>query len=85
MKSKTVEVLELARPNRAGIIDVVDSDGNVVPLDYSGEDFVPDVNSCSGKDFTKRNRTIVEMCDLFGRIRSRAGFAEYHRGRGNYD
>ena len=65
MKSKTVEVLELARPNRAGIIDVVDSDGNVVPLDYSGEDFVPDVNSCSGKDFTKRNRTIVEMCDLF--------------------
>lgn len=85
MKSKTVEVLELARPNRAGVIDVVDSDGNVVPLDYSGEDFVPDVNSCSGKDFTKRNRTIVEMCDLFGRIRSRAGFAEYHRGRGNYD
>ena len=45
MKSKTVEVLELARPNRAGIIDVVDSDGNVVPLDYSGEDFVPDVNN----------------------------------------
>lgn len=26
MKSKTVEVLELARPNRAGVIDVVDSD-----------------------------------------------------------
>ena len=73
MKSKTVEVLELARPNRAGIIDVVDSDGNVVPLDYSGE------------DFTKRNRIIVEICDLFGRIRRRAGFAEYHRGRGNYD
>ena len=73
MKSKTVEVLELARPNRAGIIDVVDSDGNVVPLDYSGE------------DFTKRNRIIVKMCDLFGRIRRRAGFAEYHRGRGNYD
>ena len=85
MKSKTVEVLELARPNRAGIIDVVDSDGNVVPLDYSGEDFAPDVNSYSGKDFTKRNRIIVEMCDLFGRIRRRAGFAEYHRGRGNYD
>ena len=53
MKSKTVEVLELARPNRAGIIDVVDSDGNVVPLDYSGEDFVPDVNNYSGEDFTK--------------------------------
>lgn len=33
MKSKTVEVLALARPNRAGVIDVVDSDGNVVPLD----------------------------------------------------
>ena len=85
MKSKTVEVLDLARPNRAGIIDVVDSDGNVVPLDYSGEDFAPDVNSYSGKDFTKRNRIIVEMCDLFGRIRRRAGFAEYHRGRGSYD
>ena len=85
MKSKTVEVLELARPNRAGIIDVVDSDGNVVPLDYSGEDFAPDVNSYSGKDFTKRNRIIVEMCDLFGRIRRRASFTEYHRGRGNYD
>ena len=73
MKSKTVEVLELARPNRAGVIDVVDSDGNVVPLDYSGE------------DFTKRNRIIVEMCDLFGRIRRSAGFAEHHRGRGSYD
>ena len=85
MKSKTVEVLELARPNRAGIIDVVDSDGNVVPLDYSGEDFVPDVNNYSDEDFTKRNRIIVEICDLFGRIRRRAGFAEYHRGRGNYD
>lgn len=72
MKSKTVEVLDLARPNRAGIIDVVDSDGNVVPLDCSGEDFVPDVNSYSGEDFTKRNRIIVEMCDLFGRIRRRA-------------
>lgn len=45
MKLKTVEVLELARPNRAGAIDVVDSDGNVVPLDYLGEDFVPDANS----------------------------------------
>ena len=85
MKSKTVEVLELARPNRAGIIDVVDSDGNVVPLDYSGEDFVPDVNNYSGEDFTKRNRIIVKMCDLFGRIRRRAGFAECHRGRGDYD
>ena len=85
MKSKTVEVLDLARPNRAGIIDVVDSDGNVVPLDCSGEDFVPDVNSYSGEDFTKRNIIIVEMCDLFGRIRRRAGFAEYHRGRGSYD
>ena len=85
MKSKTVEVLDLARPNRAGIIDVVDSDGNVVPLDCSGEDFVPDVNSYSGEDFTKRNRIIVEMYDLFDRIRRRAGFAEYHRGRGSYD
>ena len=85
MKSKTVEVLELARPNRAGIIDVVDSDGNVVPLDYLGEDFVPDVNSYSGEYFTKRNRIIVEMCDLFGGTRRRAGFAEYYRGRGDYD
>ena len=25
------------------------------------------------------------MCDLFGRIRRRAGFAECHRGRGDYD
>jgi hypothetical protein len=64
MKLKTVEVLELARPNRAGVIDVVDSDGNVVPLDYLGEDFVPDANSYSDEDFTKRNRIIVEMCDL---------------------
>ena len=85
MKSKTVEVLALARPNRAGVIDVVDSDGNVVPLDYLGEDFVPDANSYSDEDFTKRNRIIVEMCDLFGRIRRRAGFAERHRGRGDYD
>ena len=30
MKLETVEVLELARPNRADVIDVVDSDGNVV-------------------------------------------------------
>ena len=85
MKSKTVEVLALARPNRAGIIDVVDSDGNIVPLDCSGEYFVPDVNSYGDEDFTKRNRIIVEMCDLFGKIRRRAGFAECHRGRGDYD
>ena len=85
MKLKTVEVLELARPSRAGVIDVVDSDGNVVPLDYLGEDFVPDVNSYSDEDFTKRNRIIVEMCDLFGKIRRRAGFAECHRDRGDYD
>ena len=25
------------------------------------------------------------MCDLFGRIRRSAGFAEHHRGCGNYD
>ena len=85
MELKTAEVLDLARPNRAGVIDVVDSDGNVVPLDYLGEDFVPDANSYSDKDFTKRNRIIVEMCDLFGGTRRRAGFAEYYRGRGDYD
>ena len=61
MELKTAEVLDLARPNRAGVIDAVDSDGNVVPLDYLGEDFVPDANSYSDKDFTKRNRIIVEM------------------------
>ena len=85
MKLETVEVLELARPNRAGVIDVADPDGNIVPLDYLGEDFVPDANSYSDEDFTKRNRIIVEMCDLFGKIRRRAGFAECHRGRGDYD
>ena len=85
MKSKKVEVLALARPSGADIIDVVDPDGNVVPMDYLGEDFVPDTNSYSGEDFTKRNRIIVEMCNLFGKIRRRAGFAECHRDRGDYD
>lgn len=85
MKSKTVEVLELARPSGADIIDVVDPDGNVMPLDCFGEYFIPDANSYSGEDFTKRNRIIVEMCDLFGKIRRRAGFAECHRDRGDYD
>ena len=85
MKSKKVEVLALARPSGADIIDVVDPDGNVMPLDCFGEDFISDANSYSGEDFTKRNRIIVEMCDLFGGTRRRAGFAEYYRGRGDYD
>ena len=85
MKLETVEVLELARPSGADIIDVVDPDGNVMPLDCFGEYFIHDTNSYSGEDFTKRNRIIVEMCDLFGKIRCRAGFAECHRGRGDYD
>ena len=86
MESETVvEVLELARPSGADIIDVIDPDGNVMPLDCFGEYFIPDANSYSDEDFTKRNRIIVKMCDLFGSIRRRAGFAECHRSRGDYN
>lgn len=85
MKLKTVEVLALARPSGADVIDVVDSDGNVMPLDCFGEYFIPDANSYSDEDFQKRNDIIAKMCNLFGKIRRRAGFAECHRGRGDYD
>ena len=80
MSIKVTEILP-SRPDPRGLCDGVDLDGDVVPIDLSGEDL--DV-TYGGGDFAKRNEAMREMCNLAGKVRKLSGLAEYRRSCGDY-